>query len=108
MTRERTWARGIGGKPVTDPDYDPERALAYVLKSKRKRQIVQLVARGLTMAEMAELLGVSERTIKSHITHARQVFGGIPRRDLPMAWFAATGENVYPTDEEIEQVLKGE
>jgi ATP/maltotriose-dependent transcriptional regulator MalT len=78
------------------------RVLESIAVSERKREVVHLLARGLTIPEIAEETGISPRTIKAHVFELRMAFGGIRRRDIPKAWYVLTGENPYPTDSELE------
>jgi DNA-binding NarL/FixJ family response regulator len=48
----------------------------------RERQIVELVRRGLTNAELAAQLGVSVRTVETHLYRAMQKLDVSDRRDL--------------------------
>jgi DNA-binding NarL/FixJ family response regulator len=54
-----------------------------VVLSPREAQLVDLAARGLTNAEIADRLVLSVRTVESHIYHAMQKLGVNDRRDLP-------------------------
>lgn len=76
--------------------------LDRIANSARKQEVVHLLARGFTVPEMAAELGLGQRTVKSHIEQMRLAFGGVPRREIPRAWFVLTGENPYPNDAELE------
>ena len=54
-----------------------------VVLSPREAQLVDLAARGLTNAEIADRLVLSVRTVESHIYRAMQKLGVNDRRDLP-------------------------
>ena len=49
----------------------------------REAQLVDLAARGLTNAEIADRLVLSVRTVESHIYRAMQKLGVNDRRELP-------------------------
>jgi DNA-binding CsgD family transcriptional regulator len=55
---------------------------ATVLLTPRERQLVELAARGLTNAEIADRLALSVRTVESHIYRAMQKLGVDDRRAL--------------------------
>lgn len=76
--------------------------LDRIAVSTRKREIVYLLARGFTVPEIATELSLGQRTVKTHIEQMRLAFGGVPRREIPRAWFVLTGINPYPNDAELE------
>lgn len=43
--------------------------------TERQRQVVDLIAEGLTNAEIAQILGVSVRTVDAHVEHVRHKLG---------------------------------
>lgn len=45
--------------------------------SDRQKEVLGLAAKGLTMRGIAHLMGLSARTVKKHLTEARQVLGAI-------------------------------
>ena len=59
----------------------------------RQRQVVQLIAEGCSNAEIAERLGVSPRTAKAHSDILRAKLQVSKRRQIPLAFKEATGEN---------------
>jgi DNA-binding NarL/FixJ family response regulator len=61
--------------------------------TKRQRQVVQLIAEGCSNVEIAERLGVSPRTAKAHSDILRSKLGVDKRRQIPLAFKDATGEN---------------
>ena len=59
----------------------------------RQRQVVQLIAEGCSNVEIAERLGVSPRTAKAHSDILRSKLRVNKRRQIPLAFRDATGEN---------------
>lgn len=59
----------------------------------RQRQVVQLIAEGCSNAEIADRLGVSPRTAKAHSDILRTKLQVSRRRQIPLAFRDATGEN---------------
>jgi DNA-binding NarL/FixJ family response regulator len=59
----------------------------------RQRQVVQLIAEGCSNVEIAERLGVSPRTAKAHSDILRSKLQVTKRRQIPLAFKDATGEN---------------
>ena len=59
----------------------------------RQRQVVQLIAEGCSNAEIADRLGVSPRTAKAHSDILRAKLHVNKRRQIPLAFKDATGEN---------------
>ena len=55
------------------------------LLTEREREVVRLVARGMTSREIADLLVVSERTIETHVDHVRGKLGVRSRAQIA-AW----------------------
>ena len=63
-------ARVLGAAPAARPE--PERR---EILTPREREVAELVAEGLTNAQIAEQLGVSIRTVTSHLDHAYTKLG---------------------------------
>ena len=59
----------------------------------RQREVIELIAQGLSNAELSIALGVSERTAKSHCDVLRQKLGVPRRRQIPLAYRILTGED---------------
>ena len=65
-----------------------------VLKiTERQREVVQLIAAGLSNNEVGERLGISSRTAKAHCDVLRQKLGVSRRRQIPVAYRLRTGED---------------
>jgi DNA-binding CsgD family transcriptional regulator len=61
----------------------------------RQREIVALIAAGLTDAEIAEELGISARTVRAHCEALRVRLGVRRRREIPLGFRLATGEDPF-------------
>jgi DNA-binding NarL/FixJ family response regulator len=59
--------------------------------SHRERQVLEFVAKGLTNAQIAEKLFLSESTIKSHLSSAFAKFGVRSRREAAALFFELEG-----------------
>ena len=59
----------------------------------RQRQIVELIAQGLSNDEVGQELGISPRTAKAHCDVLRQKLGVPRRRQIPVAYRLLTGED---------------
>jgi DNA-binding NarL/FixJ family response regulator len=70
----------------------PAAARAVVL-SPRQRQVLTLVAAGLTGDEIARELSISPRTVRMHSDVLRIKLGVQKRRLIPAAYRAMTGED---------------
>ena len=67
-----------------------ERALKI---TDRQREVVELIAAGLSNDEVGERLGISPRTAKAHCDVLRQKLGVSRRRQIPIAYRLLTGED---------------
>jgi ATP/maltotriose-dependent transcriptional regulator MalT len=61
--------------------------------TERQREVVELIAAGLSNNEVGERLGISPRTAKAHSDVLRQKLGVSRRRQIPMAYRLLTGED---------------
>lgn len=59
----------------------------------RQRQVVELIAQGLSNDEVGLELGISSRTAKAHCDALRQKLGVPRRRQIPIAFRLLTGED---------------
>ena len=59
----------------------------------RQREVVELIAAGLSNDEVGERLGISSRTAKAHCDVLRQKLGVTRRRQIPIAYRLLTGED---------------
>ena len=70
--------------------------------TKRQRQVVELIAAGLSNEEIGAQLGISARTAKAHCDVLRQKLGVSRRRHIPAAYRAATGDDPLASAEGTE------
>jgi ATP/maltotriose-dependent transcriptional regulator MalT len=63
----------------------------------RQRQVVELIAQGLSNEEIGTVLGISPRTAKAHSDALRQKLGVPRRRQIPVAFRLLTGEDPLAT-----------
>ncbi len=54
----------VGFAPLDSPTVSPQEVL-----TDREQEVVRLLARGLKNRQIADSLGISEKTVKSHLTH---------------------------------------
>jgi len=59
----------------------------------RQREVVELIAEGLSNDEVGERLGISPRTAKAHCDVLRQKLGVTRRRHIPVAYRLLTGDD---------------
>jgi DNA-binding CsgD family transcriptional regulator len=59
----------------------------------RQREVVELIAQGLSNDEVGVALGISPRTAKAHCDVLRQKLGVPRRRQIPIAFRLLTGED---------------
>jgi ATP/maltotriose-dependent transcriptional regulator MalT len=65
--------------------------------TERQREVVELIAAGLSNDEVGERLGISPRTAKAHCDVLRQKLGVSRRRQIPVAYRLLTGEDPLST-----------
>jgi DNA-binding CsgD family transcriptional regulator len=63
----------------------------------RQRQVIELIAQGLSDEEVGFQLGISPRTAKAHSDALRQKLGVPRRRQIPVAFRLLTGEDPLAT-----------
>ena len=61
--------------------------------TERQREVVELIAAGLSNDEVGDRLGISPRTAKAHCDVLRQKLGVTRRRQIPIAYRLLTGED---------------
>ena len=71
----------------------------------RQRQVVELIAAGLSNDEIGEQLGISPRTVKAHCDVLRQKLGVSRRRQIPVAYRLLTG--VDPFSKSLDPTRQG-
>jgi len=65
----------------------------------RQREVIQLIAEGMSNEELGRRLGISARTAKAHCDVLRQKLGVARRRQIPYAYRVLTGDD--PMDERL-------
>ncbi len=59
----------------------------------RQREVIELIAQGLSNEEVGHALGISARTAKAHSDVLRQKLGVNRRRQIPIAYRLLTGHD---------------
>ena len=59
----------------------------------RQREVIELIAQGLSNDELSLALGISPRTAKAHCDVLRQKLGVTKRRHIPLAYRLLTGDD---------------
>jgi DNA-binding NarL/FixJ family response regulator len=76
LENEPAWTRfceavlDFTGVPVAEPDASPFASL-----SPREREVLALVTEGLANAEIGERLGISEKTVRNHVSNVFDKLG---------------------------------
>jgi ATP/maltotriose-dependent transcriptional regulator MalT len=65
--------------------------------TERQREVVELIAAGMSNDEVGVRLGISSRTAKAHSDVLRQKLGVARRRQIPVAYRLLTGEDPLST-----------
>ena len=65
--------------------------------TERQREVVELIAAGMSNDEVGERLGISPRTAKAHCDVLRHKLGVSRRRQIPVAYRLLTGEDPLST-----------
>ncbi len=73
----------------------------------RQRQVIQLIAEGLSNEELGQELGISPRTAKAHCDILRQKLGVPRRRQIPLAYRILTGDDPLATSLESARAENG-
>ncbi len=61
--------------------------------TQRQREVIHLIAAGMSNDELGQELGISARTAKAHCDVLRQKLGVPRRRQIPLAYRILTGED---------------
>ena len=59
----------------------------------RQREVIELIAQGMSNVELGQQLGISPRTAKAHCDILRQKLGVTRRRQIPVAYRLLTGDD---------------
>jgi DNA-binding CsgD family transcriptional regulator len=73
----------------------------------RQREVIQLIAEGLSNDELGVALGISPRTAKAHCDILRQKLGVNRRRQIPLAYRLLTGEDPLAKSLELARADNG-
>lgn len=60
----------------------------------RQRQVAYLIAAGCSNEQIGTRLGISSRTAKAHSDTLRLKLGVVHRRQIPLAYYLATGDGL--------------
>ena len=73
----------------------------------RQREVIQLIAEGLSNDELGVALGISPRTAKAHCDVLRQKLGVNRRRQIPLAYRLLTGDDPLAKSLELARADNG-
>ncbi len=73
----------------------------------RQRQVIELIAQGLSNEEISHELGIAPRTAKAHCDVLRQKLGVPRRRQIPLAYRLLTGEDPLAKSLELARADNG-
>jgi DNA-binding CsgD family transcriptional regulator len=73
----------------------------------RQREVIQLIAEGLSNDELGHALGISPRTAKAHCDVLRQKLGVNRRRQIPLAYRLLTGDDPLAKSLELARADNG-
>jgi ATP/maltotriose-dependent transcriptional regulator MalT len=73
----------------------------------RQRQVIELIAQGLSNEEIGHERGISPRTAKAHCDVLRQKLGVPRRRQIPLAYRLLTGEDPLAKSLELARADNG-
>ena len=83
------WSRGAAARPsapgAPGPSREPRRTAAREF-STREREIIRLMTRGMSNKEIAGGLGISEKTVRNHVTHIYEALN-LHSRTRAVLWF---------------------
>lgn len=65
--------------------------------SPREVEVIRALAQGMSFPEVAEALGLSPRTARSYAESVRKKLNVKHSRELPAAYYEATGDNPWPS-----------
>jgi ATP/maltotriose-dependent transcriptional regulator MalT len=75
--------------------------------TERQRQVIELIAQGLSNEEISHQLGISPRTAKAHCDVLRQKLGVPRRRQIPLAYRLLTGDDPLAKSLELARADNG-
>lgn len=76
------WGSSLDVKLPLDPRLEPEPLTGSVQLTKREREVLRLIASGARNRTIAEQLGISENTIKFHVSNLLRKAGASTRAEL--------------------------
>ena len=74
----------------------------------RQREVIRLIAEGLSNEELGHELGISPRTAKAHCDVLRQKLGVPRRRQIPLAYRLLTGDDPLAQSLELAKADDGD